>query len=176
MNKYVATLLFASICCFLMADPALGLIGFGYAPPVKHNTVIIGVPLSYIGQGKPGSLMIKVLYRDKNYPKGFETESEPYEWWDPTGREIYGSFVGSIGYMIDIPRLSGFSLTPYLGLGSRHTYTEYLSSATGWHFYNRTTKQLIDLGIDLHVYYKYAGVVIGASSYSQYHLAAFVRY
>ena len=78
--------------------------------------------------------------------------------------------------MIDVPTTNWLSLTPYLGYGTKHNYIQYLSSATGWHFYNHTQESLFDAGIDVSLYHKMVGLVIGASIKSNLQVGAMFRY
>ena len=145
-KRLTLALLFAALIFTLSADPRLIVTSIGYSPTSNSAILGIGMPIGLFSPNGKGTLMLKTNWRNKDYPKGFETETEPFDWWAPTGEEIWGYSIISFGYMIDVPTTNWLSLTPYLGYGTKHNYIQYLSSATGWHFYNHTQESLFDAG------------------------------
>lgn len=177
MKSIMLVLLFT--CGLLYSASALSLdfmMGGGYSPEKAGTVLIVGAPIGMISPLKSGLLYMRAYWRDKNYPKGYETETEPFSWWLPTGREIWGEGSVCAGVLFDVPGATWMSFAPYIGWGSKQTYVEYYSTATGWNFFNKTEEQLFDAGIDIHARYKMMGVYCGYSKLASYNTGVFIRY
>lgn len=173
---YVAMLaIFIISTTCLHAEMEFGLLGFGRAP-ITGNTVVIGAyTLKTLMNLNNAAMYLTTSFKDKGFPEGFEHYDEPLDWWVPTGEEIYSTTVACGGVLFDVPKTNWLSIAPHIGWGRKYTYTQYVSSATGWKFYNRTSKYIADYGVDLMVYYKYFGLSVGYSKYPQLKIALFVR-
>ncbi len=165
----------ASITC-LHADPELGLMGFGRTPLSGYTIVNLGMSLKVFPRINKGTLYITSCWKDHGIVEGFEHYDEPLDWWKPTGENIYIRSSVCIGMMFDVPKTDWLSIAPYVGYGTHDTYTQYVSSATGWKFYNRTKRDIYDAGIDIMLYKKYIGVMAGYAYQNKFHYGIFVRY
>lgn len=167
---------FILITPFLHADPDFLIMSAGISPFNTGLFMSVGMPLKLFSPKTPGSVVMRIFSRSNNIPQGFESEIEPYSWWVPTGEEIWSIFTASLGLVIDVPGNEWLSISPYMGIGDKSTYTQYLSSATQWYFYNKTSQTIYDAGLDAHIYSKYYGIVMGVSVQSKLHVGVLLRF
>lgn len=147
----------------LYSLPTYVLGGVGYASNTGEMIWVMGVPTAWLHNGLPGGFYGKLISSSKGYPNGTHTDDPPFDWWVPTGEELWDQHIIHIGYMIPVKKLTWLSIAPYIGFGYKNTHTQYRSTASGLWFYTTSTKDRSDYGVDLNIFYKHAGVFIGTS-------------